>query len=43
VIATSGECEVMEISVDQLRLLVEQSVTLLCRHVERQGRLGARD
>jgi hypothetical protein len=38
VIATNGGCEVMEISVDQLRLLAEQSVALLCRHVERQGR-----
>jgi hypothetical protein len=43
VIATNGAVEVLEISVDQLRLLAEQSVALLCRHVERQGRSGARD
>jgi hypothetical protein len=42
-IATTDGCEVLEISADQLRLLAEQSVVLLCRHVERAGRSEARD
>jgi hypothetical protein len=43
VIATNGECEVIPLSAEQVRLLAEQSVALLCRHVERQGRSEAPD